>query len=112
MSATRRIEIGVLPIGYSDTYVAEGAADPVALMIAEGRRAAEAERAEAERIARQTVTVSREWLLSTLRDYLAAVERGRVHAYRCGDCEGYAACLSDETRIREEIGRYGDEGFA
>jgi hypothetical protein len=52
----RRIYLGVLPSGYGDTFIAEGAADPLAVMIAEGHakldRIAEEERQrEAARLA-------------------------------------------------------------
>lgn len=52
----RLIEIGTLPAGYNSTFVAEGAADPLAIMIAEGnarldRIAAEERQREAARLA-------------------------------------------------------------
>lgn len=52
----RLIEIGILPAGYDLTFVAEGAADPLAVMIAEGnakldRIAAEERQREAARLA-------------------------------------------------------------
>jgi hypothetical protein len=45
----RLIEIGVLPTGYADTFVA-GGVDPVAAMIADAIRKDDLAKAEAERI--------------------------------------------------------------
>jgi hypothetical protein len=54
--APRRIYIGDIPSGFDATFVAEGAADPLAVMIAEGnakldRLAAEERQREAARLA-------------------------------------------------------------
>jgi hypothetical protein len=46
---TRRVELGTLPRGYDATYVAEGAADPLAVMLREGHAALDRIRAEEER---------------------------------------------------------------
>jgi hypothetical protein len=106
----RRIELGVLPIGFSDIFIAEGVRDPVSVLIAEADAKVEAERKERERVAHLTVSVSRLWLIEILRDHLATVESSGVAAYRRGDVINYNSAVRKASALRDEIARYNDAG--
>jgi hypothetical protein len=103
----RRVELGVLPIGYGDVFIAEGVRDPVSVLIADADARVEAERKERQRVAHLTVTVDRARLIGILRDHLATVESGGVAAYRRGDTAHYNDAVQKAERLRNEIDALG-----
>jgi hypothetical protein len=62
----RRIELGVLPIGYGDVFLAEGEVDPISIMLRQAGETLDRERAEAER-KRLSAIADAEWTANTRR---------------------------------------------
>ena len=88
----RRVIVGTFSGGVSHLTLS-----PEILAAAEAKLAeAAAERAERERAARATIRVGREWLLSVLRDLIAATERDLTLAIELGD---YGARLMAARRV-------------
>jgi hypothetical protein len=102
-----RVEVGTFSSGFADFFVAEGAADPARLMIAEADAKVEVERAERERIERQTITVDRAWLLEILRAHIAMIERDGVRAYRQRDGVRYNEAVHEAQRLRDKLAAIG-----
>ena len=79
MTEPRRTIIGTFPTGGTQIIAFE---DVEGEMIAAAARKLDADKAEAERVARQTLTVDRAWFISTMKTLMAYMEtERRWHAH-------------------------------
>jgi hypothetical protein len=97
----RKILVGAFPIGMAGGTLAF--TDIEGELIREANRKADAERMERERAARASITVSRPWLLATLRDFIAVAERDLARAIDAGDYSARLAAARKRNRLRLDL---------
>ena len=102
----RRILIGTFPSGLGSVHTFEDIGGP---LIAEAKRKADAERAERERAAYASITVSRLWLLNVLRDAIAVTERDLARAIELGDYGARLAAARTLNRRRSDYAFVSEE---
>jgi hypothetical protein len=106
----RRTLVGMFPSGGTEIVAFSNVE---ATLIADAAARLDAEKAEAERLARQTIVVNREWFLAAMRELILHMESRWALADRRRDYDRRAHVGGKLRRLRDDLDatlRYNDEG--
>ena len=99
----KRVLVGTFPSGLGAVASFENIGERLVASASAELDAARAEREERERVERETIRVSRQWFLQTMRALMLFMERDQEHAARRGNFYRSDTLARKARRLRGDI---------